>query len=96
MLQNEENDDKIDLSDAMEGSEIDGDAGGYYEQPPRMSRITRLVIRCSGGLIKDEKGANYFLIGLSILAIMIAIILASSGSSNQPASGAVPAGQIVP
>lgn len=39
------------------------------------SKIIRWVMRCSGGIIKNEKQANYVLLGFVILAIIISFFL---------------------
>ncbi len=45
-------------------------------------KIVRLVIKYSGGLIKDENQANYVLIGFVVLAIIISLFLFFGGGSD--------------
>ncbi|MEK9195330.1 MAG: hypothetical protein AAB975_03060 [Patescibacteria group bacterium] len=48
------------------------------------SFLIRLVIRLSGGRIKDLKQANYALLGFAVIAILISIfILFGTGSRSQ-------------
>ncbi|MDO8676646.1 MAG: hypothetical protein Q7K16_03285 [Candidatus Azambacteria bacterium] len=45
-------------------------------------KIVRLVIKYSGGLIKDENQANYVLIGFVVLAIVVSLFLFFGGGSS--------------
>ncbi|HEY4508909.1 MAG TPA: hypothetical protein VJC13_01340 [Candidatus Paceibacterota bacterium] len=55
-------------------------------------KIVEWIIKSSGGLIKNENQANYVLIGLSVLAIIISLFLFfSSGGSK--AKFVAPTGQ---
>ena len=61
--------------------------GEQFQRPARSfetptPKIVRLVIKYSGGLIKDENQANYFLIGFVVLAIIISLLLIFGGSSS--------------
>jgi len=54
--------------------------GEQFQRPTRSfetptPKIVRLVIKYSGGLIKDENQANYFLIGFVVVAIIISLFL---------------------
>lgn len=65
--------------------------GEQFQRPARSfetptPKIVRLVIKYSGGLIKDENQANYFLIGFVVLAVVISIFLSFHGSSSKQAS----------
>lgn len=44
---------------------------------PKESAFVRLVMKLSGGLVTEEKQANYILLGFAILAIIISILLFS-------------------
>ncbi|MGB2580107.1 MAG: hypothetical protein WBC83_00225 [Minisyncoccia bacterium] len=44
---------------------------------PKESALVRLVIKYSGGFIKDKKQANYVLLGFAVLAIIISLLLFS-------------------
>ena len=52
--------------------EIQSQSYVEYDETPK---IVSLVIRYSRGLIKDEKQANFFLLGFVILAISLSILL---------------------
>ncbi len=56
---------------------------------PTTSKIIQWTMKCSGGLIKNEKQANYALLGFVILAIIVSLFLIFSGGkeTNIPASG---------
>jgi len=83
------NDDRgIDLSHALDDSSSRIKFEGEEFQRPRQSfqtptpKIIELVIKYSGGAIKDEKQANYVLIGLVAVAIIISLFTLFSGGSN--------------
>jgi len=44
-----------------------------------MPKIIRLIIKYSGGLIKDKNQANYFLFGFLVVVIIFTFILLFSG-----------------
>lgn len=44
---------------------------------PKESTFVRLVMKCSGGFIKDKTQANYILLGFAMLAIIISLLLFS-------------------
>lgn len=46
---------------------------------PNSPKIVRWVIRYSGGLVKDERQADYVLIGFVALAIIVTLVLIFSG-----------------
>lgn len=56
---------------------------GYYGQRS-MPKMIALVIKFSGGYIKNEQQANYALIIFAVVAIIISIILFSRLSSTSP------------
>lgn len=47
---------------------------------PKDSTLVRLVIKCSGGFIKDKSQANYVLLGFAVLASVISVLLFSGVS----------------
>lgn len=47
-------------------------------------RIVALVIKCSGGRVKDEKHVSYFLIGFLLIAIAISLFFIFSGGVEIP------------
>jgi hypothetical protein len=74
------NDDRgIDLSHALDDSSSRIKFEGEEFQRPRSfqdanAKIVEWVIKYSGGYVKDEKQANYFLIGFVVVAIVGVII----------------------
>ena len=48
-------------------------------RPKFIAGIPHLVIKYSGGYIKDEKQANYVLLGFIVLAIVISLFLIFNG-----------------
>ena len=83
------NDDRgIDLSHALDDSSSRIKFEGEEFQRPRQSfqtptqKIVELVIKYSGGAIKDEKQANYVLIGFVVIAIIISLFLFFGGGSS--------------
>lgn len=48
------------------------------------SKIIELVIKYSGGYIKDEKQASYVLVGFVIFAVIISLFLSFGGGSKIP------------
>ncbi|OWK27433.1 MAG: hypothetical protein US76_04365 [Parcubacteria group bacterium GW2011_GWA2_38_13b] len=74
------NNEEIDLSDTLQNT--DNSVKFQDEQRisvpvfyPGTSKIIRWLIKYSGGTIKDEKQANYVLIGIAVIAITITIFL---------------------
>ena len=62
--------------------------GEEFKRPTRFSqtptpKIIQWVIKYSNGHIKDEKQANYFLIGFVALAIIISLFLIFMGGSQK-------------
>ncbi len=62
-------------------------------QPPKksigqnseMPKMARMVIRLSGGAIKEQKQAEYVLLGLALIFILISTFLFFSGGENNSA-----------
>lgn len=50
----------------------------YYRESAT-PKLIRWVMKYSGGLIKDEKQAGYFLMGLSLAVLVLGLILMFSG-----------------
>ena len=42
---------------------------------PKISKITQWVIKYSGGLIKNKRQAEYILIGIIVLAVVVSLFL---------------------
>jgi len=82
------NDDRgIDLSHALDDSSSRIKFEGEEFQRPRSfqtptPKIVEWVIKYSGGAIKDEKQANYVLIGFVAAAIIVSLFLFFGGSSD--------------
>ncbi|MCR4284140.1 MAG: hypothetical protein NUV64_02375 [Parcubacteria group bacterium] len=78
----------IDLSHALDDSSSRIKFEGEEFQRPRSfetptPKIVGVVIKYSGGYIKDEKQASYVLIGFVVLAIVVSLFLFfGSGSSS--------------
>ncbi len=53
----------------------------YYREPTTPKMIT-LVMKYSGGMIKNHRQAEYVLLGLVILAIIISLFLFFGGGEN--------------
>ncbi|MBU1956191.1 hypothetical protein KKA89_00585 [Patescibacteria group bacterium] len=85
MDQDDKNNEGIDLS----GSLKDSDTGVKFEEYraprsyyPGTPKIVQLVIKYSGGAIKDEEQANYVLIGFVVVAIIFSLFLFFGGGSS--------------
>jgi len=63
----------------FEGEEFQRPAQSFETPTPK---IVRWVIKYSSGAVKDERQANYVLIGFVVLAIIISLFLLFSGGSN--------------
>ena len=91
MNQEKENKEDIDLSDAPKDSDdSDTDAKTQEEQQrseevflPGTPKVTQWVIRYSGGLIKDEKQAQYVIFGFVALAIVVALVLIFNSETRE-------------
>jgi hypothetical protein len=51
-------------------------------QPKEMSKMVKLVMKLFSRIVKDEKQAEYVLLGFTILAITISLFLFFGGSIN--------------
>ncbi len=49
---------------------------------PTAPKIIRWLIKYSGGLIKNEKQASYFILGFIVLAVIISFLLIFSGGGG--------------
>ena len=61
----------------FEGEEFQRPSQSFQTPTPK---IVQWVIKYSGGLIKDEEQANYFLIGFVVVAITVSLFLIFKGS----------------
>ena len=64
----------------FEGEEFQRTRQSFQTPTPK---IVKLIIKYSGGLIKDEKQANYVLIGLTVAAIIASLFLVFGGDKNK-------------
>jgi len=103
MLEDKNNKEKIDLSDALKNPDK-GVKSQDEQQPttqvflPGTPKIIQWTIKYSGGLIKSEKQANYVLIGFVVAAIIISLFLVFGGGDFGKGKGRtpVPPGQNIP
>ncbi|MBU6430989.1 hypothetical protein KGQ29_01290 [Patescibacteria group bacterium] len=88
MTQNDKNYDSVDLSGMLKNSrptvefEEYGISRSYRDSSADTPKIIRLVIRYSGGLIKDGKQASFVLLGFVAVAIVISLVLLSGGATG--------------
>jgi len=87
MDQENKNNEGIDLSGSFKDSGT-GVKFDEYRTPrsyyPGTPKIIQWVIKYSGGLVKDEKQANYVLIGFVAVAIVIVLFLIFGGGGSNP------------
>jgi len=57
--------------------------------PKKRTSVTSLLMRYSGGLIKDKRQAGYVLVSLIVLAGVVSIILISGNNPNIPEAALV-------
>jgi len=80
----EKNNNGIDLS----GPSNDSDVKFNKQRPqtplysPGTPKVIQWVIKYSGGLIEDEKQAQYIILGFVVLAIIISLFLFFSGAGQ--------------
>ena len=86
MSQNNEDNKGIDLSHALDdsSSRVKFEGEQQYVRPcySDTPKIIQLVMKYSGGYIKDEKQASYFLIGFVAVAIIISLFLIFGGGKD--------------
>jgi len=63
----------------FEGEEFQRPSQSFQKPTPK---IVEWVIKYSGGFIKDEKQANYFLIGFVVIAVVVSLFLFFGGSDQ--------------
>ena len=76
----------------FEGEQFQWPSQSFQTQTPR---IVQWVIKYSGGYIKDEKQAQYALIGFVAVAIIIVFIFLFSGGGNKAEFKAPPGQKII-
>ena len=67
------------LKIVFEGEEFQRPSQSFQTPTPK---IVEWVIKYSGGAIKDEKQANYVLLGFVAVAIVVSFLLFFGGSSD--------------
>ena len=96
MDQENKNDEGIDLSDSLKDSGT-GVKFDEYRMPrsyyPGTPKIIQWVIKYSGGLIKNEKQAQYVLIGFVAVAIIISLFLFYNSVTSNRSQKLTPAQQ---
>ncbi len=65
----------------VQGNRIESSAG--VKEDTEQPKIIGFVMKISGGLIKDQKQANYFLLGFVALAIIISLFLIFSRNTGR-------------
>ena len=88
MDQDNKNNEDIDLSGALKDSDNVPESQNGEQQPaqtflPGTPKIIQWTIKCSGGLIKDEKQASYVLISFIVVAIIISLVLVFGGRGSE-------------
>lgn len=81
------NDDRgIDLGHALDDSssrvQFEGEEFRHQSFQTQTPKIVRWVIKYSGGYVKDEQQAIYFLIGFVAVAIIVSFFLIFGGGSG--------------
>ena len=74
----------IEIKEALKEFEIKSQAEQIQKTPevlktPDIPKIVQLVMKWSGGAIKEQKQAEYVLLGFIILAIIISLFLVFGG-----------------
>ncbi|OWK27264.1 MAG: hypothetical protein US76_01000 [Parcubacteria group bacterium GW2011_GWA2_38_13b] len=91
MNQNNENNKEIDLSYALNdsGSRVKFESEQQYARPyySDTPKIIQMVMKYSGGYIKDEKRAGYVLFGFIAVVIIISLFFIFGGGGNERSSG---------
>lgn len=94
MSDDQNNKEGIDLSgslkDSSSGVKFKGEQQYTRSYYPGTSKIIQWVIKYSGGLIKDERQAQYAILGFTVLAIIIFLIVAFGGGPEIPPPSPTP------
>lgn len=56
----------------------------YDDEDAGDSKMVRLAIKHSGGLIKNKKQANFVLLGIALVAVIISLFVSFSGGKAKP------------
>lgn len=64
------------------GVQFDVDAVQRPKYNPTGSKLVLWVMKYSGGFIKDERQANYVLVGCAVLGIIFSLFLAFNGGNK--------------
>lgn len=71
------------------GNEVNFGDKFVLNQEKKVSKLVDLVIKYSGGLVKDEKQANYALLAIAAFVFFITFMIIKPQSSNIPDEGEV-------
>lgn len=63
--------------------QFDFDTESRPQYGTKIPKLIQLVTRYSGGYIKDEKQANYILVGFALVAITVSLFLFIGGNKPQ-------------
>jgi len=89
MFQNDENNKGVDLSGALKNFDNGVNNEDKWQQAtnrsfrPETSKIIQLVIKYSGGLVKDKNQANYVVLGLTSFIIIFSLF-SIFGAEDKP------------
>ncbi len=93
MYQENKNKEEIDLSGAFKGSDTSVKSQDKWRRSDqslysRTPKIIQWVIKYSGGYVKDEKQANYVLLGFMVVTIVVTILffVFGGGDTRSPVS----------
>lgn len=90
MNENKNNQDEVDLSGMLSGYSKKAEQFQDWQQRTNLasqksSAMARLLIKYSGGLIRDERQARYALLILAMLIFIVSLILfLKTGVANSP------------
>ena len=85
MAQYNRDSEKVDLSGALKdsGAGVKLDASGWravrYYRDPQSPKVVQWVLQYSGGLVRDEKQAQYILLGFVAVVIATSLMLVFGG-----------------
>ncbi len=60
------------------------------DSDPETPKMIKWVMQYSGGLVKDEKQANYVLIGIAVCALLLTVFLVKSSFGSGSSQNVIP------
>ena len=72
----------FDNNQNVNANQAQGELNNISNNEEELPKIVRFVIKYSGGFIKNEKQANYFLLVLVVIFILISIVLFTNTGSD--------------